>query len=61
MHPSTRLVVAILIFAENDEVCGGLSMFGLDLDYMPVQISTMKMMKCVGLVMVRCFLYIMWW
>jgi len=47
MHPSTRLVVAILIFAENDEVCGGLSMFGLDLDYMPVQISMMKMMKCV--------------
>ena len=44
---SRHLVVAVLIFAENDEVCVGMSMFGLDLDYMPVQISMMKMMKCV--------------
>jgi len=37
MHPSTHLVVVVLIFAENDEVGGGgLSTFGLDLDYMPV-------------------------
>jgi len=36
MHPSTHLVVDVLIFVENDEVCVGLSMFGLDLDYMPV-------------------------
>ena len=36
MSRSRHLVVAVLIFAKNDEVYVGLSMFGLDLDCMPV-------------------------
>ena len=36
MSRSRHLVLVVLIFAKNDEVYVGLSMFGLDLDCMPV-------------------------